>query len=89
MPNGSKPLQAIIISECRLGIHHRYNETITTKSSRNAGTTVGGTSQSRNLKGAISGIRASCQKDCSSPLPSPVAGRRSRTAIDECLLASG
>jgi hypothetical protein len=87
MPDGSKPLQAIVISEYRLEIHHRYAETITTKSSRNAGTTVGGTSQSRNLKGAISGIRASCRKDCSSPRPSLVAVRR-RTAIYECLLAS-
>jgi hypothetical protein len=61
--------------------HYRHNETISTRS-RDAGTTIGGTSPSRNLDRAISGIRASFRKACSSPQLSPTACRRPRTAMD-------
>jgi hypothetical protein len=65
----------------RIG-RYRHNETISTRRSRDAGITTGGTNQSRNLDCAISGIRTSFRKACSSPRLSPNNCRRQHTAID-------
>jgi len=61
---------------------YSHNETISTTRSKDAGITMGGTSQFRNLDRAISGIRASVRKAWLSREPSPIACPRQRTAID-------
>ena len=67
-------------------IHPRYNETITTRRSRNAGITIGGTSHSRNLKCTISCIWASSQSVCLTTRLTRITYRRPRTAFrsDAC-----
>ena len=67
-------------------IHPRYNETITTRRSRNAGITIGGTSHSRNLKCPISCIWASSQSVCLTTQLTRITYRRPRTAFrsDAC-----